>query len=299
MSSAPGVVRTVRNFAGLVRLSHSIFALPFAVLSLLVATAGTPSLATLVCVVGAVVAARTAAMAYNRLADREHDARNPRTANREIPRGAVSPRSAAMLTGAAALGFLACCRALSPLCFWLGVPTLVWLLGYSHVKRFSALCHLWLGVALGISPLAAWLAADGAFGPRLWAPFVLGLAVASWVAGFDVLYACQDVDFDRRHGLHSLPARFGPARAMMVARVLHALALAGFLVFGQLAGLGTAWQLGVLAAGALLVWQHRLLRPDDLSRIQMAFFTANGIIALLLLVAGCVDLYALGTLRPS
>lgn len=299
MSAAPGVVRTVRSFAGLVKLSHSIFALPFAVLSLLVATAGAPSLVTLAAVVGAVVAARTAAMAYNRLADRELDAWNPRTANREIPRGAVSPRSAAMLTAVAALGFLACCRALSPLCFWLGVPTLVWLLGYSHVKRFSALCHLWLGVALGISPLAAWLAADGAFGPRLWAPFALGLAVASWVAGFDVLYACQDVDFDRRHGLHSLPAKFGPARAMLVARTLHALALAGFLVFGQLAGLGTAWRLGVLAAGALLVWQHRLLRPDDLSRIQMAFFTANGIIALLLLAAGCVDLYALGTLRAS
>lgn len=299
MSAVSGVVGSVRSFASLVKLSHSVFALPFAVLSLLVATGGAPSVGTLAFVVGAVVAARTAAMAYNRLADRELDARNPRTAGREIPRGVVSPRAAGLLTLVAGLGFLACCRALSPLCFWLGVPTLGWLLGYSHVKRFSALCHLWLGVALGISPLAAWLAADGAFGPRLWAPFVLGLAVAAWVAGFDVLYACQDADFDRQHRLHSVPARFGPARAMWLARALHVLALVGFLAFGQLAGLGTSWRLGVLAAGALLVWQHRLLRPDDLSRIQMAFFTANGIIALLLLAAGCVDIYVLGAPHGS
>lgn len=299
MSALPGVVGSVRSFASLVKLSHSVFALPFAVLSLLVATAGTPSVGTLVFVVGAVVAARTAAMAYNRLADRELDARNPRTAGREIPRGVVSPRAAALLTLVAGLGFLLCCRALSPLCFWLGVPTLGWLLGYSHVKRFSALCHLWLGVALGISPLAAWLAADGAFGARLWAPFVLGLAVAMWVAGFDVLYACQDAEFDRQHRLHSVPARLGPARAMWFARALHGLALVGFLGFGQLAGLGVSWRVGVLAAGALLVWQHRLLRPDDLSRIQMAFFTANGIIAVLLLAAGCVDIYVLGAPHGS
>jgi len=294
MSAAAPAAASVRTFASLVRFSHSVFALPFALLSLLVATGGRPSVRTLALVVGAVVTARTAAMAYNHFADHELDAMNPRTARREIPRGAVSPRAALLLTAFAGSAFLGCCLALSTLCFWLGLPTLAWLLGYSHVKRFSSLCHLWLGAALGMSPVAAWLAADGEFGPRLWAPFVLGLAVAAWVAGFDVLYACQDEAFDRRHGLYSWPARLGSRRAMLVARGLHALAIAGFVVFGRWAPLGHAWLAGTGLATLLLVWQHRLLRPDDLSRIQMAFFTANGIIAVLLLAAGCVDLFVLG-----
>jgi 4-hydroxybenzoate polyprenyltransferase len=297
LSSATGAGARVRSFASLVKLSHSVFALPFALLSLLVATAGAPSLRTLALVVGAVVAARTAAMAYNRFADRELDAANPRTAMREIPRGVVSPRAARGLAIGAGLGFLACCRALSPLCLWLGIPTLAWLFAYSHVKRFSSWCHLWLGVALGIAPLAAWLAADGAFGPRLWAPFVLGLAVATWVGGFDVLYACQDVEFDRRHGLYSWPAKLGAQRALAVARLLHVLAVAGFVLFGWCAGLGVAWWTGVAAAAALLAFQHRLVGPLDLSRIDMAFFTANGIIAILLFIAGCADLYVFGTAR--
>lgn len=291
MNAVAGIAARVRTFAALVKLSHSVFALPFALLSLLAATDGRPSWRTLAWVTLAVVAARTAAMAYNRFADRDLDAQNPRTAQREIPRGEVSPAAALALTVVAGLAFLACCRALSPLCFWLGVPTLAWLLGYSHVKRFSTWCHLWLGVALGISPLAAWLAADGEFGPRLWAPFLLGLAVAAWVAGFDVLYACQDESFDRQHGLFSLPVRLGAPRAMSVARALHGLAIAGFAAFGAMVPLGPAWSIGVVLAAGLLVWQHRLLRPDDLSRIHMAFFTANGIIAVLLLAAGCLDLW--------
>jgi 4-hydroxybenzoate polyprenyltransferase len=294
MNAPAGAVQRVRTFASLVKVTHSVFALPFALLALLAASAGRPAPATLVLVVLAVVAARTAAMAYNRFADRDVDAANPRTAQREIPRGDVSPRAAATLAGAAAIVFLACCRALSPLCFWLGLPTLAWLLAYSHVKRFSSLCHLWLGTALGIAPLAAWLAVDGEFGARLRAPLVLGLAVTAWVAGFDVLYACQDADFDREHGLFSLPARLGNRGAMHVARALHALALAGFVAFGLLVPLGAAWLAGTGIAAVLLAWQHRLLRPDDLARIDMAFFTANGIIAVMLLAAGCVDLYLLG-----
>lgn len=291
------VAARVRTFAGLVKLSHSVFALPFALLSLLCATAGAPPLRLLALVVLAVVAARTAAMAYNRLVDRHLDARNPRTSGREIPRGLVTPAAAAALTAGAGAVFLLACWLLSPFCFWLGWPTLGWLLGYSHAKRFSSWCHLWLGIALGISPLAAWLAADGAFGPRLWAPFVLGLAVAAWVGGFDVLYACQDIGFDRQHGLHSIPARLGPRRAMQVSRLLHGLAGAGFAGFGWLVPLGPAYAAGLGLAVLLLVWQHRLLRPDDLSRIQKAFFTANGMIAMLLFVAGCLDLYWLAPLR--
>jgi len=171
------------------------------------------------------------------------------------------------------------------------VPTLGWLYGYSYAKRFSSLCHLWLGVALGISPLAAWFAADGQFGPRLWAPLWLGVGVAAWVAGFDVLYACQDDEFDRARGLRSLPVRLGRGRAMLVARLSHAVALACFVAFGRLAPLGTWYLAGVGIAATLLVWQHRLVRPDDLSRLDAAFFTANGTLAVVMFAAGCVDLY--------
>jgi 4-hydroxybenzoate polyprenyltransferase len=156
---------------------------------------------------------------------------------------------------------------------------------------------LWLGVALGLSPVAAWLAADGAFGPRMVAPTVLGLGVAAWVAGFDVLYACQDEAFDRQAGLHSIPARFGARRAMWCSRALHAAAVVAFVAFGAMAPLGVVFQCGTGLAAALLVWQHSLLRPGDLSRIQTAFFTANGTIALAMLAAGCVDIYVLGGVR--
>ena len=284
---------SARDYASLIKLSHSVFALPFALLALLAATDGSPRSATLLGVVGAVVAARTAAMAYNRWADRVIDAQNPRTAGREIPRGAVRPATALGLAVGAGVAFLACCAWLSPLCLLLGVPTLGWLLAYSHMKRLTALCHLWLGVALGLAPLAAWVAADGAFGPRLWAPGVLGLGVMCWVAGFDVLYACQDEEFDRAHGLRSLPVRLGARGAMAVARGLHAAAFAGFVAFGRMVPLGPGWLGGLVGAAALLVWQHRLLRPHDLRRIDMAFFTANGIIAVLLFAAGCLDLYVL------
>jgi len=238
-----------------------------------------------------VVTARTAAMAYNRWLDRDLDALNPRTAGREIPRGAVAPRSALLLTLASGALFLCCCAALGGVCLMMGVPVLAWLLLYSHTKRFTILCHLWLGVALGLAPVAAWVAAAGAFSAALLTPAVLGAAVACWVAGFDVLYACQDEAFDRAHGLFSLPAALGVPRALAVSRALHLLAVLLFLLFGFCAGLGAAYGGGVAAAAALLCWQHRLLRPGDCSRRQAAFFTANGLLSLGMLAAGCLDLY--------
>jgi 4-hydroxybenzoate polyprenyltransferase len=180
---------------------------------------------------------------------------------------------------------------LSPLCFWFGLPTLAWLYGYSYAKRFSSLCHLWLGLALGLSPIAAWLAADGQFGSRLTAPLVLVVGVALWVAGFDILYACQDDGFDRERGLRSLPVRLGRGPAMWLSRVLHVGALFAFAGFGWLAPLGPFYMVGVGLAACLIAWQHRLLRPDDLSRIDAAFFTANGALALVMAAAGCLDLY--------
>jgi 4-hydroxybenzoate polyprenyltransferase len=296
-AAAPAAGERLRTFASLVKLSHSVFALPFALLSLLAATGGQPAARTLLLVIAAVVAARTAAMAWNRFADRELDAANPRTAGREIPRGAVTPTAALGLTAAAAALFLLCCWLLQPICFWLGLPTLGWLLGYSHAKRFTALCHLWLGTGLGLAPIAAWLAVDGAFGERLWAPTALGAGVACWVAGFDVLYACQDEAFDRERGLHSLPARYGARTALRSSRLLHALSLLGFLAFGWLVPLGPGYVAGVGFAALLLVWQHRLVEPGDLRRIGTAFFTANGALAILVFAAGCLDLWWLRPLR--
>ena len=203
----------------------------------------------------------------------------------------VSPASALGLTCGASAAFLLVCWLLSPMCFVLGLPTLAWLLGYSYAKRFSALCHLWLGVALGVSPVAAWFAVDGVFGERLYAPLVLGASVALWVAGFDVLYACQDDEFDRQRGLRSLPVLLGRRGAMWVSRSLHVLAPVGFFLFGWMTGLRQVYLGGVILAAGLLVWQHRLLRPDDLSRIQAAFFTANGSLAVVMFAAGCIDLY--------
>ena len=282
---------TARDWLSLIRFSHSVFALPFALVALLVATGGRPGVRLLLLVVAAAVLARSAAMAYNRYADRDVDAANPRTARREIPRGVIRPRAAlafALLCGA---GFLLVAWALNPVCFAFAVPVLAVLLGYSHAKRFTALSHAWLGLALGLAPIGAWIAATGRLDASLPVPAVLGLAVLSWVAGFDVLYACQDLGFDRAHGLRSLPARIGPGGAMVVARAAHALAVLLFAAFGLWAGLGLAWNIAVAAAAALLWHEHRLLRGQDLSRIDTAFFTMNGLVSLVLLAGALVDLY--------
>jgi 4-hydroxybenzoate polyprenyltransferase len=290
-----GFAAALRNHASLVKLSHTVFALPFALLALLAATGGRPPLRLLLLVVAAVVAARTSAMAFNRWADRRLDADNPRTRGREIPRGLVTPRAALLLALCAGALFVLAAAAIGPVCGAGAVPVLLWLWGYSYSKRFTVLCHLWLGTALGLAPVAAWIAAHEALaaagGLRPWPGLVLGAAVAAWVAGFDVLYALQDEAFDRAGGLRSLPAALGAARAMLVARLLHAAAAVLLVAFGRLAGLGWFYLLGTVAAALLLVWQHRLLRPGDLRAIGTAFLTANGALSLVMLAAGCADLY--------
>ncbi|MCC6781684.1 MAG: UbiA family prenyltransferase [Planctomycetes bacterium] len=281
------------DWLALIRFSHTVFALPFALLALFVATDGRPPLRVLVLCVLAMVAARTAAMAYNRWLDRAIDARNPRTRNREIPRGAIAPRQALALALIAGAGFVVVAAWLAPICGWLALPTLALLFGYSHAKRFTASCHLWLGAALGLAPAAAWLAAHGAIEPTLVAALVLGLGVMLWVAGFDILYACQDADFDRREGLHSWPARLGIPNALRLARALHAAAALGFLAFGFVAALGWIWFVGVLLASGLLALQHRIVKADDLSRVNLAFFTLNGVVGLWMLAVGLLDLWLL------
>jgi 4-hydroxybenzoate polyprenyltransferase len=280
----------LRDWLSLIRFSHTVFALPFALVALLVATGGRPPLALLAKVIAAAVLARTAAMAYNRFADRDLDARNPRTAGREIPRGAIAAHGALALALVAAAGFLAVAWWIAPMCLWLGLPVLAVLLGYSHAKRFTSLAHLWLGTTLGLAPPAAWVAATGRIDGGIVAACVLGLSVCLWVAGFDVLYACQDEEFDRREGLRSIPARCGRRTALALARAAHAGAAIGFLAFGVLASLGWPYFTAVGAVAVLLAIEHRLISPTDMSRVGQAFFTMNALVSLALLGGTIADL---------
>jgi 4-hydroxybenzoate polyprenyltransferase len=269
-------------YARMIKLSHSVFALPFALASAILASSG-PGLAprTLFWIVVAMVGARSAAMGFNRLADQAIDARNPRTAGRELPRGLLSRAevwvfvvfSAALLVLAAAM--------LNPLCLKLSPIALVIVLGYSFTKRFTALSHVVLGVALAIAPVGAWVAVRGQFDLP---PVVLGLAVLLWVAGFDTIYACQDAGFDRESGLHSLPARLGVRRALVLARLFHVIAVALLLALPALVPLHPLYFGGVALVAGLLGYEHSLVRYSDLSRIDAAFFTVNGWISVAYLV---------------
>jgi 4-hydroxybenzoate polyprenyltransferase len=268
----------LRETGEMIAFKHTVFALPFAIISLITAAApGWPTARTWLLVAIAMVSARTAAMAFNRLADHRIDIMNPRTAGRSLPAGRLSRNFAWTVTGVSAALFLFAAASLNSLCLALAPPALAFLLGYSYAKRFTASSHLWLGLALGIAPVGAWVAVTGRIG---WPATVLAGAVALWVAGFDVIYSLQDEKFDREHALHSLPARVGGRPALAIARIFHLLAFGGFLAFAVAAGGGPIRLLAVAAAGLLLAWQHRLIRADDLESVDAAFFTANGTLAL-------------------
>ncbi|MFV2073280.1 MAG: UbiA-like polyprenyltransferase [Thermoanaerobaculales bacterium] len=275
----------------MIAFKHTIFALPFAVISLITAaTPGWPEPRVWLWVAVAMVTARTAAMTFNRLADHALDAENPRTATRALPAGRLSRSFGWTITGLSAVIFLLAAAELNRLCLYLAPPTLVVLLGYSYAKRFTAGAHLWLGIALGIAPVGAWIAVTGHLS---WPPLVLAAAVSFWVAGFDVIYSLQDESFDRAHALLSLPVRFGGRRSLRVARLFHLLAFIGFGVFAAAAG-GGPLRLGAVAgAGLLLAWQHRLIRAHNLQRVDVAFFTTNGALAILMclffLIAKFID----------
>lgn len=277
------------RYARLVALPHTIFALPFALGSAALAwrhEAVPFSLGRLMLIVLAVAAARTAAMAFNRLVDHRFDAANPRTAGRELPSGAVSRRGAVTLTlGSAALFVLAAGLLgrwpllLSPLALFI-------LLGYSLAKRFTWATHLWLGLALGGAPAGAWIAVTNRFG---WAPLWLSLGVACWVAGFDILYSTQDVQFDRGRRLGSIPARFGLGRALALSRALHVGAVLGLCGFGLQLHLGVVYALGVLAIAATLAYEQSIVSPTDLSRVNKAFFDLNGWVSLLFAACALIE----------
>jgi 4-hydroxybenzoate polyprenyltransferase len=261
----------------MIKFSHTLFALPFAAAATLVAAGGLPSGRQLLGILAAMVGARSAAMAFNRLADTGIDRENPRTAGRHLPAGLLSRAYVTGFTAAAAGVFVLACAWLNPLCLALSPVALAWILGYSFTKRFTAASHLWLGVALGMAPVGAWTAVRGTLADP--APWWLGAGVALWTAGFDLLYACQDVAFDRKAGLHAVPARYGVPAALRLSVFLHVLAMGGFVLFARTAGLGS-WTWGSLAVvGAALLWEHALVRPDDLSRLDAAFFTANAAVS--------------------
>lgn len=286
----------IADYAGLVRFSHSIFALPFALCGAWLAARGMPAPRVLALVVVCAVAARTAAMAFNRLVDAGIDARNPRTKNREIPAGRLSAGAVRGLIVLSSAVFIGAAFLLNSLAGWLSVPVLGVLLFYSYMKRIHWSAHLVLGLALAIAPLGAYIAVRGTIEADAWPVVWLALAVLSWVAGFDLIYACQDADFDREAGLRSIPARFGIARALQLSSLLHVLTVAALVMVGASAGLSWLWWGAVALAGLLLAYEHSIVRPDDLSRVDMAFFTLNGWVGVGLFVGLLLDTLLLGTL---
>jgi 4-hydroxybenzoate polyprenyltransferase len=260
-------------FGRMIRFSHSVFALPFALASAALAAADEFRWSQLGWILVAMVGARSAAMGVNRLADQAFDARNPRTAGRELPQGRLSRAEVWVFVAVGVAALVLAAGMLNPLCLALSPLALAVVFGYSYTKRFTALSHLFLGLALGLAPVGAWLAIRG----ELAAPaLVLGLAVIAWVAGFDVIYACQDVEFDRREGLHSVPARLGLASALRVAQGLHLVAVVALLGLYWLAPLHPVYLGGVAGVATLLAYEHSLVKPHDLSRLDAAFFGVNG-----------------------
>ncbi|HKW40377.1 MAG TPA: UbiA-like polyprenyltransferase [Gemmatimonadales bacterium] len=278
------------RYANFVKLPHTIFALPFALLGVVVASReAAVTWRTLALVVVAFTAARFVALGFNRIADRELDARNPRTRGRELPTGRLTLTQAWVAVAAAAALFLWSAWALNPLCFALSPIALVFISAYSYTKRFTSWSHVWLGLADGIATPAGYLAVTGRWSDPWWLLPVGALAVTFWVGGFDVFYALPDEAFDRAEGLESLVVRLGQARAILVAKLLHGLALVALVGFGLGAGLGVAYYVGVGVGAALIIWEHQLVRPGDLRRLNAAFFTANGIVSVVVFLGALVD----------
>lgn len=285
--------RQLRHFLELIRFSHTVFALPFAMLSAVIAWAtpgtlfrGQDLAGILICM----VTARSAAMAFNRLVDRDVDADNPRTAKRHIPAGLLSVKAVVVFTIVMGAGFIAATAIFLPkqLPIILSVPVLLFLLGYSLAKRWTSLCHYWLSAALMLSPIAAWIAVRDEFALI---PTLLAGVIFFWVGGFDIIYACQDADFDRERKLNSIPARLGVRSALRIAFVSHLLTIAMLVLLWKMAGLGLIFLAGVIAITALLLYEHWLVRPNDLHRINVAFFNVNAIISFGILVLGCLDVW--------
>lgn len=274
------ITRNIRTTLQMIKIEHTLFALPFAFLGAVLGAGGIPSGRQIFWIAVAMVGARSTAMAFNRIADRELDARNPRTSMRALPAGALSLSFVAVFTLISASAFLLGAAMLNRATLLLSPIALASVLLYSYSKRWTTWSHLILGWCLAIAPTGAWIAVRGALDSPV--PLLLSLVVMLWTAGFDVLYACQDYDFDREEGLHSFPARFGIRRALWISRALHAGAFAALCALYFITQLGPLALVGVIATGALLVYQHTLVHADDLSRLNAAFFTTNAFVSVIL-----------------
>lgn len=281
------MVSRIRTFLEMIKFEHTIFALPFAYMGAILAVRdGWPTWAQVGWITLAMTGARSLAFSVNRVVDKEIDARNPRTAERALPRGLLSSADMVLFSLAALAAFFLAVFNLAPITRWLWPLVLVPMLIYPYTKRFSWLCHFVLGISLGLAPIGAWVAVTNEV-PLV--PWLLVIAVTCWVAGFDIIYACQDFDVDVREGLHSIPARFCIKNALAVTGVLHGLAIALLLAFGWLYGAGTLYYVGILITGALLWYENSLVSPDDLSKVNMAFFTLNGIVSVLTFAFTALD----------
>ena len=275
-----------QRFVSLVRLEHTVFALPYAYVGAILAVGGWPGLAVLIWITVVMFGARSFAMAVNRLVDAAIDARNPRTAGRDLPAGRLKRNQViAFALGSLAL-FAPGISQLPEITRWLAPIVIVAFVVYPYLKRFTPLCHIWLGLVDGLAPVGGWLAVTGEFDIAAW---LLGAAVACWIAGFDIIYATMDIEVDRAQGLHSIPADYGVARALWISRALHALSVVALAGVGLSLSLGPVYVIGVIAVAALLAYEQQLVSPDDLSRVDMAFLSVNGTIALLYLGTVALD----------
>lgn len=290
MEMLSGVRNKLSTLLEMIQFKLTIFAMPFAFTGAVLAARGIPELYTIGLIILAMVGARTSAMGFNRIVDRKFDSENPRTADRAIPAGDVKLVEAWALVVGAALLFFVACFMLNTLTLLLSPLALGLTLVYSLTKRFTALCHLVLGVALAFSPLGGWVAVNGDLHGF---PYALSLGVIFWVAGFDTIYGCLDAEFDRSRGLYSLPARLGKKRAFRLAGVFHILAFCLFLVTGVQSGLNVVYFIGLLIAAGALFYQHRLVRPQDLSRIHASFFSMNGIISVTIFLSTYLSLLSI------
>ena len=278
------------RYVNFVKLPHTLFALPFALLGVLAASRIEPVRPRdVLLVVLAFSAARWTAMGFNRIADRHYDARNPRTQNRELPRGSLSLRQAWISVVVAGLVFLLAAGALNPLCLMLSPLALGWIMLYSLSKRFTWWPHLWLGVSLAIAPVGGYLAITGRWSEPAWMLAAITAGVATWVAGFDIFYALPDTGFDRAEGLRSAAVRLGESRAILLAKMLHGVTIPALAVFGYAAGFGWWYYAGLLVAAGILVYEHQLVRAGDLSRLNAAFFTMNGVMSVVVFGFALVD----------
>ena len=281
----------MKRYLSLIKFSHTIFALPFAMIGFFLAVwleGFSFSWEKFFLVLGCMVFARSAAMAFNRLTDEKIDRTNPRTATREIPAGIISKAGASLFTVACLLAFISCAYFINTLCFMLSPVALLVILGYSYTKRFTHLSHFVLGLGLALAPVGAYLAVAGSFHML---PVLLGFAVLCWVSGFDIIYALQDFSFDREHALHSVPVWMGKEGALMISSAAHLVCIAFLVLFGAMGELGIWYWVGCTIFTALLIYQHTIIKPDDIARVNVAFFTTNGIASVIFAIFVLIDIY--------